>query len=132
MSNFQSTIKINRPGKEVYDFLADMNNHEQLMAGDDISEWSSTHDEARFSIRNMIKLALKIEERVPDTIIRIVPAEEPPFNLELTWTLSAEGDHTDAELTIEADLNMMMKMLASGPLKKLANDETTNLFNLLG
>jgi hypothetical protein len=34
---------------------------------DNIQEWTSTADEASFSIQNMAKLSLKIEERVADT-----------------------------------------------------------------
>ena len=127
---FQSTIRIPKPVNQVYLFLADMNNHEKLMT-EDISDWSSTMDEASFNIRNMLKLVLKIEERITDKEIRIIPAEKPPFDMELKWELSADGDYTDVVFTINADLNMMMKMLAAGPLQKLADDESANLFNLL-
>ena len=102
------------------------------MATDDVSDWSSTMDEASFTIRNMLKLSLKVEERLVDEMIRIVPAEKPPFDMELKWELSADGDYnTDVVFTITADLNMMMKMLAAGPLQKLADDESANLLNLL-
>jgi len=130
MNTFQSTITINKSIAEVYNYLADMNNHQQLMT-DDISDWTSTPDEASFNIRNMIKLSLKIEERTPDTVIRIIPAEKPPFELELKWELSANENGTEALFTITADLNMMMKMVASGPLQKLADEETANLAKLL-
>jgi len=59
MKNFESTTTINKSAEEVFTFLADMNNHEQLMPKDDISDWASTVDEASFNIRNMIKLSLK-------------------------------------------------------------------------
>lgn len=85
MNTFTSTISINKPLAEVYNFLADFNNHKQLMP-DNIQEWTSTRDEARFSIQNMAKLALKIDERVENVLIRIVPAEKPPFDLELKWS----------------------------------------------
>jgi carbon monoxide dehydrogenase subunit G len=130
MNTFTSTISINKPLTEVYDFLADFNNHKQLMP-DNIQEWVSTKDEARFSIQNMAKLALKIEKRSPDELVRIIPAEKPPFDLELKWSLSFNNDHTDILFTISAELSMMMKMLASGPLQKLADHETQSLFNIL-
>jgi len=107
-----------------------MNNHEKLMTGD-ISDWSSTSDEASFNIRNMLKLSLKIGERVVDKEIKIIPAEKPPFDLELKWELSDDGGYTDVTFTITADLNMMMKMLAAGPLQKLADDESANLLDRL-
>jgi len=107
-----------------------MNNHEKLMTGD-ISDWSSTSDEANFNIRNMLKLSLKIGERVVDKEIKIIPAEKPPFDLELKWELFADGDFTNVAFTITADLNMMMKMLAAGPLQKLTDDESANLLDQL-
>ena len=131
MKNFESTVTINKPAEAIFTFLADMNNHEQLMPGDDISEWRSTADEASFTIRNMIKLSLKIDERNPNSEIRITPAEKPPFEMELKWTLTTVESGTEVLFVIAADLNMMMKMVASGPLQKLTDDETANLLNLL-
>jgi carbon monoxide dehydrogenase subunit G len=130
MTTFTSSTSINKPLHEVYSFLADFNNHQKLMP-DNIQEWVSTTDEASFSIQNMAKLSLKIESRVPDQEIIIVPAAKPPFDLELKWSLSYDNDHTDVLFTINADLSMMMKMLASGPLQKLADHETQSLINLL-
>ncbi|MEZ2334284.1 SRPBCC family protein [Mucilaginibacter sp. RCC_168] len=130
MSTFTSNISINKPVSEVYAFLADFNNHQKLMP-ENIQEWVSTADEAHFSIQNMAKLSLKIESRVPDQEIIIVPAAKPPFDLKLKWSLSYDNDHTDVIFTIDADLNMMMKMLASGPLQKLADHETNSLTEIL-
>ena len=130
MTNFESKVTINKPVADVYKFLADLNNHQQLITGD-ISDWSSTNTEASFTIRNMLKLALKLGELVPNQAITIIPAEKPPFDLEIKWVLTADGDETDVFLTISADLNIMMKMVASGPLQKLADDETINLSAIL-
>ena len=131
MSTFTSNTSINKPIHEVYAFLADFNNHQKLMP-ENIQEWVSTSDEAHFSIQNMAKLSLKIESRIPDQEIIIVPTAKPPFDLKLKWSLSFDNDHTDIVFTIDADLNMMMKMLASGPLQKLADHETNSLTEILG
>lgn len=126
MSVFESTIEVNQPLNHVYSFLADMNNHRQLMP-DNITDWKSTEDEASFEIENITKLSLKISNRVENAEITIIPSEKPPFDMELMWKLSAYGEQTKATFIITADLSMLMKMLASGPLQKLANDETQNL-----
>ena len=55
MTVIQNTVEINKPVSEVYNFLSDMNNHEQLMP-DNIVNWTSTADETRFTIKNMAKL----------------------------------------------------------------------------
>ena len=130
MTTFQSKATINRPINEVYTFLADMNNHQQLMP-DSISEWSSTVDEASFNIQNMVKLSLKVDSRTPDQLISIIPAATPPFDMNLSWALSGDENETTVTYTISAELNMMMKMMASGPLQKLTDYETYTLAKVL-
>jgi hypothetical protein len=131
MTVFESKITINKSLTEVYNFLADLNNHQKLMP-ENVYNWSSTADEARFTIQNMAKLALKVSDRQENNSILIVPAEEAPFPVELKWTVSSETDSsTKAILTISADLNMMMKMLASGPLQKLTDHQTSSLKSIL-
>ena len=131
MTKIESKTTVNKPIAEVYSFLADMNNHQQLMP-ENIYNWSSTTDEARFTIQNMAKLALKVSSRINNQEIVIVPSEEAPFPVELKWILSDLGnDTTMATHTISADLNMVMKMLASGPLQKLADHQTSQLSSIL-
>lgn len=131
MTIIESRIKINRPLSEVYDFLSDLSNHQQLMP-ENIYNWSSTKDEASFTIQNMAKLALRVSSRIKDKELVAVPSEEAPFALELKWTLNSGNDGlTEAVYTISAELNMMMKMLAAGPLQKLADHETGTLKKVL-
>ena len=127
----ESTVLINKATNEVYAFLSDLNHHQQLMP-DNIYNWSSTADEAKFTIQNMAKLAIKINSRIENKEISAVPSEEAPFELELKWTLKDLGNgSTEAKHTISAELNMMMKMLASGPLQKLADHQTARLKEIL-
>lgn len=127
MTIIQSKTTVNKPLEEVYRFLADLNNHQQLMP-ENIYNWSSTTDEARFTIQNMAKLALKVSSRTENQEIVITPSEEAPFPVELKWSLTDAGNGTtEAVHTISAELNMMMKMLASGPLQKLADHQTDKL-----
>lgn len=127
MSIFESKVELNKPVKQVYDFLSDFNNHQKLMP-DNVSNWSSTRDEARFSIQNMAKLALKISNRIENQTIIIVPAEDVPFNVDMRWVVADLGNNTtEAILTISAELNMMMKVMASGPLQKLVDHQTEAL-----
>lgn len=127
MTVFESKENIRRPVEEVYAFLADFNNHEQLMP-EMISDWHSNADEASFSIQNMAKLALKISNRIANTSVIIVPGSQVPFHVEMRWLVADMGDNTtEVVLTVSAELNMMMKMMASGPLKKLTEHEVAAL-----
>jgi len=132
MTTIQNTTEINRSVGEVFAFLTDLNNHEQLMP-ENIYNWSSTADEARFTIQNMAKLALKVEERVANQIIKLIPSEKAPFEVTLRWELKAVSDtETKATFVIDADLNMMMKMIATGPLQKLIDFQVNKLKAVLG
>ena len=127
MTIIESNTLINKPVSEVFAFLTDLNNHQQLMP-ENIYNWSSTTDEARFTIQNMAKLALKVSSRTENEEIVIAPSEQAPFAVELKWSLQDNGNNTtQVTYSISADLNMMMKMLASGPLQKLADHQTGKL-----
>ncbi|HVW97470.1 MAG TPA: hypothetical protein VHA56_15965 [Mucilaginibacter sp.] len=127
MTIFENKVTIARRADEIFEFLADMNNHQQLMPADDITEWISDQDKASFVIRGMIKLTLKIENSIKNKEIKIVLVEEPPFEMTLTWGLAEKEGETEVTFTIAADLNVMMKMAVSGQLKKLTGHETNNL-----
>ncbi len=131
MTVIESTATVNKPLAEVYTFLADLNNHQRLMP-ENIYNWSSTKDEASFTIQNMAKLAIRISSRVENQELIAVPSEKAPFDIELKWTVTDNGNGTTtAKHIISADLNMMMKMLAAGPLQKLADHQTERLEDIL-
>lgn len=132
MTIIESEVKVNKPVSEVFAFLSNMNNHEKLMP-DNIYNWVSTEDEASFTIQNMAKLAIKISSRIENKELIAIPTEKAPFEIELKWTTEDNGDGTTtAKHILSADLNMMMKMLASGPLQKLVDHQTAQLQAILG
>lgn len=127
MTVFESKVRINRPVSVVYQFLADFNNHKQLMP-DSITNWTSDKDRANFTVQGMANLALKISNRIENSSIIIVPAADVPFNVDMRWVVVDLHDGTtEAVLTLSAELNMMMKMMASGPLQKLVDQQAATL-----
>lgn len=131
MTLIQNSTTLNKPIEDVYAYLSDLNNHEQLMP-ENIYNWSSTSDEARFTIKNMAKLALKVTQRVENKEIVCEPSEEAPFKVRLSWKLDQlSTQETKATFVIEAELNMMMKMIASGPLQKLVDYQVSRLKEVL-
>lgn len=132
MTIIQNSTIISKPVREAYAFLADLNNHEQLMPAN-VQNWSSTKDEARFTIQNMAKISLKLSQRIENKELVCVPSEEAPFDMCLRWRLEELSENTtEATFVIEAELNMMMKMLASGPLQRLADHQVEKLKETLG
>ena len=125
MTIFESKIAINRPVGEVYNFLVDLNNHQGLMP-DNIYNWDSTRDTAKFTINNMATLGVKIATRIEHKTIVLI-ADVAPFDLEMKGELSSVNNGTEVHYVVSADLNMMMKLLASGPLQKLVDCQTQSL-----
>ena len=131
MTVFESKAIINRPLDEVFSFLSDMHNHKQLMP-ENVSNISATTDEISFSIQNMLNLTLKVTDRADNESILIEPSEAAPFRTSIKWTVSDYGNRTTAAtIAISAELNMMLKMMASGPLQKLVNHQTAQLQRIL-
>lgn len=130
MTTFKNSITLPLPVERVYVFLEDCNNHEKLQP-DNIYNWSSTRDEASFTIKNMAKLSLKVVERIENASVRFEPGNEAPFEVSLTWSLRPIDGGTEVSLQLDAELNMMMKMMASGPLQKLIDHQLHRLPEVL-
>lgn len=127
MTTIEGKSTINAPIEEVYSFLEDCNNHEQLQP-ENIYNWVSTKDEASFTIQNMAKFALKIDKRIPNSEILLLPKGEAPFDVSITWKLNAiDTQKTEVSLILKAELSMMLKMIASGPLQKLVDFQLLKL-----
>lgn len=132
MTIIESLTHINLPVNQVFKFLANLKNHQQLMP-DNIYNWSSTENQASFTIQNMAKLTIKISECIENKELKAVPSEKAPFDIELKWTVEDNNNGgAIAKHTISADLNMMMKMIAVAPLQKLADHQTKKLKEILG
>lgn len=114
------TTNINAPAEAVYQFLFDLNNHRSLMP-QAVTDWESTPEEAKLRIQGLGALHLKRSETRPGEWIKITPASKPPVELHLEWEIKPAAKGTDVKVTLFAELNMMMKMVAVKPLQNLAD-----------
>ena len=129
MTVINSKTTLNQSAEKIYDFLTDLNNHQQLMPAN-VQNWTSNQNEARFNIQNMAKLAIRIASREPNNEVVLEAFDGPPFPLQIKWEITTADQSVMAKLTIAAELNMMMSMLANGPLQKLADHETQRLLEI--
>lgn len=114
---------IGKPDSAVYNFLSNFNNFQTLMP-EQVTNWSSTEDECKFTIAGMATLGMKITEKNPNEYIKVIRNETGPFDFTLDCYIKKVSE-TDSEvmLAFNADLNPMLKMMAVKPL--------TNFLNLL-
>ena len=128
--------KIDSPIADVYSFLSDFSKigklietARQMGAGQQMSEISdkienvvTTEDTCTFLIKGLGEMGVRIVEREEPKLIKLEGDGSVPFNFEVWIQLLDNGPYdTRLRITIEADLNMMMKMLLKGKLEKGIN-----------
>ncbi|MGM0376612.1 MAG: SRPBCC family protein [Bacteroidota bacterium] len=120
MTNFESEVKtIGHPAGKVYGFLSDFDNFGTLIPSDKISNWQSFGDRCSFEVDGLGEVGLSIISKEPDRQIKYSADGSVPFNFYL-WVdiTSLDENQCQVKLTLEADLNPMMKMMAEGPLQQ--------------
>ena len=109
---------------DIFAFLSNFNNFEGLMPQQQITNWKSTEESCSFTVQGMGDFGLKIKEKIPETKIIIVPdtAKPIPVSFNLICELAHMTDETtEAMIRIEADLPVMIAMMAGKPLQNLVN-----------
>ncbi len=125
------TTTINKTTQEVYQFLNDFNNFEQLMP-EQITNWVSDEKSCSFTIQGMANIKLVFGENKPNSHVELLPVGKTPFSFSLHANLTAEGDKTQALVYLDADLNPMLAMMAKRPMENLVNVMAENLQKILG
>lgn len=117
---------IGKPLELVAEFLSKPENYQILMPSS-VTDFNVDGNVASMKLKGLGDLSLRIEPVVNPGKIRIVPAGKAPFDFFLEWDLRTEGNGTRTSVRIEADLNMMMKMMAMGFLKDFVNSQVFKL-----
>lgn len=115
------TIKADQ--QEVFTFLSDFNNFEQLMP-EQVVDWKSDNESCTFTIKGMTTISLKYSKKEANHTIEVVPDGKAPikFNLLVRLFESENETHkTTGIVEIDADLNPMMAMIARKPFENLVN-----------
>lgn len=122
MTSFDSEpVSIHRNSQLVFDFLADFRNFEKLMPSQ-ITDWKSDSESCSFNIQNMATLAMRYEQKVPYSHIKIISEGKSPFNFDLQCFIEQSSvESCKVNLQLNASLNPMMKMMVSKPLSNFIN-----------
>ncbi|MCF8301639.1 MAG: hypothetical protein K9I94_00080 [Bacteroidales bacterium] len=113
--------RVNVPLHDLYTFMADLRNYEQLMP-EQVEGWSATAEECAFSVKNLGSLSLRIESKEPDSRINIQPDGSIPFDMSMACFLNKAGEKSaNIQIVISAEMSPMYKMMAERPLNNLVN-----------
>ena len=122
MSKYTSkTGKINKSDELIYNFLTDFNNLKSVIPSDKVSNFEATEDTCKFNIQGIGQAGLKIIEKESYKLIKITSDGKSPFSF-FFWIqlkpVDDSGNTTAIRLTIDANLNPMMKMMVGKHLQK--------------
>lgn len=109
--------QITRPVAQVYGTLSNFENFTPIVA-DKVEGWEATADACSFMAKGF-RVALAIVEKQENVLVKVGPGEGgTPFPFTF-WLQFKEVDTADTRIKIvlDAELNMMMKMMIGGKLQ---------------
>ncbi|MDR1583764.1 MAG: hypothetical protein LBS55_11020 [Prevotellaceae bacterium] len=114
-------VKINRNAEQIYNSMADMSFFSQMAATTPIKEiedFQSTQDTCSFKVNGM-EFGIQIIDREPFKTIKYTGYKSAPIEF-FVWLQLKEltPDDTCLRIVFKAKLNLMMKTLLKGKIKK--------------
>jgi carbon monoxide dehydrogenase subunit G len=111
--------KVSYSDEKVYNFLTDFNNFKNLIPEDKVSNWKSDENSCSFSVNPIGETGIKIIEKDPFKLVKLKSIESDKFNFTFWVQLKMlEEKDTRIKLTLQADLNPMVQMMAKKPLQE--------------
>ena len=134
MTRFEShQRKINKPAEVIFNFISDFNNFQQAIPADKVEDWVSDSDSCSFSVKGIGKVALRIEERTPFKLIKIVNDTDTKHEFKLWFQIKQINPaDTRIKITLDVKLSAMVKMVAKKPLQNFITtliDQIADGFN---
>lgn len=120
MTSIQSkSVRINRTAAELYQFLQDMNNFQELLPQDRISDWTSDGRSCSFKVQGAATIGLELDGGTPNTLVKMKSTDRAPFPFTLDVHLDEKDGTTEAFQEFQGDINPFLKMMVERPLKNL-------------
>lgn len=120
MTNIESKHGIvSRQPYELYMSFTDLSNFAKMLPDDKREMVQADYDTLSATVQGF-NIGVKVHERVPYSRIELVDFGAPfAFHIVMHFEPAADNPyHTDFWISVEADLNLMMKMMLSGKMKE--------------
>jgi hypothetical protein len=114
-------VTVNCSLAEIFGFISDFNNFGHLMP-EQVVNYKAEADSCSFEIKSLATLGLRIVEKSPHSKVVMKGEGKLPFNFSFTCDLNELSQNsTEVVLTIDADMNPFMAMMAATPLQNFVN-----------
>ena len=120
MTNIESKHgTVSRQPYELYMSFTDLSNFVKMLPEDKREMITADMDTLSATVQGF-NIGVKVHQRVPYSRIELVDYGAPfAFHIVIHFEPAAENAyHTDFWVSVEADLNLMMKMMLSGKIKE--------------
>ncbi len=116
--------------QELYTFLTNVENYEQIMPSSKEKFEVISEDSFLFQLKGMPEIRLKIvETKEPELVVLGSTSDKFPFKLS-THISDAGAGKSEVDMDFEGNFNPMMSMMIKGPLKKFITALTENIGKL--
>lgn len=120
-------VTIEKSSEDVFNFLSDIKNFENLMP-ENISKFEVlSEDTFLFALKGMPEIILKKKEVIPPNKI-ILGAAGGKLDFSLTTTIIGLNEtSSEVQLEFSGDFNPMMSMMIKGPINKFIETLATSI-----
>lgn len=122
---------VNAPIEKVHAFLSETKNYVLILPKEQISDFQFSTDQFSFKAAGQVTLTL-VKGTCTLHELQFNGMKGNPFVFNLLVFLDAKNEHTSGHIQINAELNMMFKMLIEKPLHQLLAKMAENLSKQLG
>jgi carbon monoxide dehydrogenase subunit G len=118
LSYFESRSgKVSCSAEEVFAFVTDIRNFERFIPQGTISNWNSEKESCSFSVSMLGTVNVRLSEKKEYTKVVFNGDALKKNDFSLTLNISENtGNNADVRVILNADLNPMMKMIATKPI----------------
>ena len=121
------TISTNKSTTDVFNYLSELSNFEDLMPAN-VRSFQVENNHVILDIHGIGKLELAVVESESPHKIIMMPQNRVPFKFDIHWNIQSINDNqSQIQAIINADLNMMMRMMAEKPLNDFINTQIHKL-----
>ena len=123
-------VTVQKSQQELYNYLTQVENYEQLMPESKEKFEVKSKDTFAFALKGMPEIELQIQDtREPDLIV--LGSTSDKFNFSLDVVIGDAGaNQSEAQLFFHGKFNAMMSMMVKGPLKKFIGNLSENVAKL--
>ncbi len=116
------------PQSKIYSTVSDFSKIGAMLPTDKISDLQVTPNSCSFKIDNMGYFGMQIVEREPEKLVKIGSTDQVPFKFTMWIQLKETGEsQTAIKVTLDADMNPMVAMVAKNPLTNFVETLVTRL-----